>query len=508
MGTSNGIEGIALQQDRFQRLLPPGSMLSQRMVRGGFWVFVLRIVERLFGLARTVVLARLLAPKDFGLFGIALLAISALETFSQTGFQQALIQKNKDIKAYLDTAWTVQAIRGVVLALMLFGIGPYVAEFFDEPMAAALVRLLGLSMLFQGLSNIGVVYFQKELEFHKQFIYQLSGTLVDLVVAIAAALLLRNAWALIFGLLAGNLVRLGVSYLIHPYRPRLQLEGAKAKELYRFGRWILGSTVLVFLTTQGDDIFVGKLLGVTALGLYQMAYGISNMPATEITHVISQVAFPVYSKLQDDLPKLREAYLKVLQVTAFVSMPLAGMIFILAREFAALFLGEKWMPMVPAMQILVLAGLLRAVAGISGYVFQGIGSPKIDTMLQMVRLLVLAVSIFPLTTQFGISGASLAVLLSILVSGIGFGYMGIKATGCAIRDFSKAVVLPLMNGLVMVSVIYIFQITTRTTGILSFILSAVIGTMGYLGLTLVLDRFLNYGMCSVIGQSYRALRGI
>ena len=89
-------------------LFSPGETLSQRVVRGGLWVFGLRIVGRVFGLVRTIVLARLLAPEDFGLFGIALLTMSALETFSQTGFQAALIQKKEDIKPYLDTAWTVQ----------------------------------------------------------------------------------------------------------------------------------------------------------------------------------------------------------------------------------------------------------------------------------------------------------------------------------------------------------------------------------------------------------------
>ena len=166
------------------------------------------------------------------------------------------------------------------------------------------------------------------------------------------------------------------------------------------------------------------------------------------------------------------------------------------------------MPMVPAMQILVLAGLLRSMAGISGYVFQGVGSPKVDTMLQMIRLSVLAISISPLTIRLGISGASLAVLLSILASGIGFGYMGIRITKCAIRDFSKAIVLPLANALVMVSVIYVFMITAYTAGILQFVLSAVMGVVSYLGMTLFLDRFLNYGMYSIIRQSLRAFRGI
>ena len=93
-----------------KRLFNPGDSLSQRVVHAGFWAFALRITDRLFGLARTIVLARVLSPNDFGLFGIALLGLSALDTFSQTGFQQALIQKKGDIRPYLNTAWTVQVI--------------------------------------------------------------------------------------------------------------------------------------------------------------------------------------------------------------------------------------------------------------------------------------------------------------------------------------------------------------------------------------------------------------
>jgi len=456
---------------------------------------------------RTIVLARLLAPKDFGLFGIALLAMSALETFSETGFQAALIQKKGGIKPYLDTAWTMQVIRGAALALILFGIGPYVAAFFGEPAAATLLRVLGLSMLFQGFANIGVVYFQKELEFHKQFVYQLSGTLVDLVVAISAALLLRNAWALIFGLLAANFVRMVVSYLIHPYRPRVRFEGAKVKELHSFGRWILGSSVLVFLTTQGDDIFVGKLLGVTALGFYQLAYQVSNMPATEVTHVISQVTFPTYSKLQDDLPKLGEAYLKVMQVTAFISIPLAGIIFVLSREFTHLFLGEKWMPMVPAMQVLVSAGLTRSVAATAGSVFQGVGKPQIETTGHILRLSVLAISIYPLTARWGIVGAGASVFLSILVSAVGFSCMALRITKCGIKEFSKAVVLPLINALIMIWLIYLFKIKAGAVGILELTLLVAIGGVSYLAIAFFLDRFSNYRMHSLIRECLTALRG-
>jgi len=286
-------------------------------------------------------------------------------------------------------------LRGFILFIILYFIAPYAAIFFNSPEAKTIIQVIGFAILLRAFTNIGVIYFQKELEFSKQFIYQFSGTLADFIVAIFAVLILRNVWALVFGLLAGNIVRCVMSYFIHPYRPHLSKDLGRAKELIGFGKWIMGSSILVFLITQGDDIFVGKILGTTALGFYQLAYRISNMPAIEITHVISQVTFPAYSKLQDNIPKLREAYLKVLQITAFLSFPIAGLIFVLAPDFTKIFLGEEWMLIVPAMQVLVFAGLVRSIAATTDSIFHAVGKPKIETRWQMIRLLAIATLIYP-----------------------------------------------------------------------------------------------------------------
>lgn len=482
--------------------LKPGETLSQRAVHGGTWVFALRIINRLFGLVRTIILARVLAPHDFGLMAIALLAMATLETFSETGFQTALIQKKGNTKAYLDTAWTILILRGFVLFAILYLIAPYAATFFNAQEAKPIIQVIGISILFQAFTNIGVIYFQKELEFKKQFIYQFAGTLADFIVAVSFVLILRNVWALVFGLLAGNFVRFIASYLIHPYRPHLNLDLGKTKELFGFGKWILGSSILVLLITRGDDIFVGKMLGVTALGLYQMAYLISNLPTTEIANVISQVTFPAYSKLQDNIPKLKEAYLRVLQVTTFLSFPIAGLICVLAPDFTEIFLGAKWMPMVPAMQVLALAGLIRSIAATTGPIFYGVGQPRIDTRWQIIRLLVLTALIYPFTIQWGILGASTAVLLSISASTIGFSFRVIKLTECGIKRFSKLVALPLVNGIVMVSFILALDVSINMTGILEFFLFVGVGILTYLSMAYIQDRFLNYGMRPIIKEIF------
>jgi O-antigen/teichoic acid export membrane protein len=482
--------------------------LRTRVVRGGIWVFALRIADRLFRLARTIVLARLLAPEHFGLFGIALLAMSAVETFSQTGFSAALIQKKEETKSYLDTAWTVHAIRGILLALIVFAIAPYVARFFDAPAAKPILQVIAFSVLLGGFTNIGVIYFQKELEFHKTFIYQLSGTLADIGVAISAAFLLRNVWALVFGLLAGNLVRTVVSYFIHPYRPHPCFNQQQFKELFGFGKWLLGSSILVFLITQGDNIFVGKLLGVAALGFYQLAYRLSNIPATEITHVISRVTFPAYSKLQGNLPRLREAYLKVLQLTAFLSFPIAGLIFVLAPDFTRIFLGQKWMPMVPGMQGLVLAGLMRSIMATTGPIFLSVGRPQIETKWQVVRLIVLGASIYPFGVQWGILGVSIAVLLSSLVSTVGFICMAVKITTCKKRAFAKVITFPLISGLLMASLVFGLKAGNSRLGAWGFFLLAGVGGLSYLSVIYLLDRYLNYKMELLLRENLNCLRRI
>lgn len=474
--------------------------LSKKVVQGGMWIFGLRIINRGLGFVRTIILARLLVPEDFGLFGIAMLAIATLETFSQTGFQAALIQKKENVESYLDTAWTVSAIRSVLLFLILFFSAPLVATFFNLPQATLVIKVIAVSTLLSGFRNIGILFFQKELKFNKVFFYELSATLVDLTVAITLAFMLRNVWALVWGGLAANFVRLFMSYMLHKYRPRVRFRKSEFKELFGFGKWILGSSILVFLATQGDDIFVGKMLGVTALGLYQMAYLISNLPATEIAHVVSQVTFPAYSKFQNDIQRLREAYLDVLHLTAFVSIPMAGGIFILAPEFTKIFLGVKWMPMVSAMQVLALAGLIRSIAKTAGVLFLAIGKPQIDTLWHITRLFVLAILIYPFAMKWGLTGVSIVVFLSILVMSIGFGFEVVKITKCRGKRFLRAVFFPLINTTFMILLISTLKIGNNIVSIWRFSLIITIGVLAYFGIAYLQDRFFNYGIRVLIKQ--------
>jgi len=403
-------ESEELESEVAEESSPSG--LTEKAVRGGSWVFALSASSNLFQFIKTIILARVLLPADFGLFGVALLALSVLDTFSQTGVRQALIQKKDRARDFLNTAWTIDVVRGIVIALLFFFAAPYIASFFKVTGATNILRAVGLSLVLTNLTNITVIYFDKELEFKKYFNYQFLGTIFDVLVSIVAVLILKNVWALVLGLLAGTIVRLIMSFVIDPYRPKLELKLEKAKELWKFGRWVLSYNALILLITQGDDIFVGKFLGAVSLGFYQMAYRISNMPATEVAHVIAQVTFPAYAKLQDDIPHLRKAYLRVLKATVILAFPVAGLIFVLAPDFTRLFLGAKWLAAVPLMQILVIFGVTRAVNATTGPIFQAVGKPKILAWVSLAQLIFMAAIIYPLARGYALPGIAWAVTLA------------------------------------------------------------------------------------------------
>ena len=478
-----------------------GESFSKKVIQGSVWIFSLRIINRGLGFIRTIILAKLLSPDDFGLLGIAMLAISTLETFTETGFQTALVQTDEKVDTYLDSVWTVSAIRGILLFSIIFFSAPLIAKFFNSPDAIFVIKVIALSSFISGFRNIGVVLFQKDLEFGKQFVYELSGTFVNLLVSISVAFILRNIWALVWGGLAAHCVQLILSFIIHPYHPRFKLDPNKIKSLLPFGKWIFGSSIVTFLVTNGDDIFVGKILGTTALGLYQMAFLISNLSATEVALVVSRVTFPVYSKIQKDSQRLSSAYSDVLQIVAFLSILIAGGIFILAPEFTKIFLSEKWLPMVPAMQVFALASVARSIVATTSPVFSAIGRPDLGTKFQTLRLILLVMLIYPFTLHWGLTGASWAVFLSLWMSSFGFISMAIRTTRSSILHIGRAIIFPVVNMTVVFGVALYFKEIIPPENLTTFLIFMVAIGCAYFLIACILDRIFKCGLVNIVRRS-------
>jgi len=387
--------------------------VKKTLVSGSFWIAVSEILKAVAELSSSIIAARVLSPEDFGLMGTVLLTIAVLENFSRTGFDQALIQKQDEVEPFLNVAWTWHVLRGVGLAALLAVAAVPVSHFFDQPTLKYLIWAMTLQVVFQGAQNIGLVFFSRDLNFKTICVVNGLQAFASAGVAIPAVLVFQNVWGLVVGLIAGAFVSLIVSYVVQPFRPKLEWDPARFKELTRYGRWITGLSFIGFIVTQGDDIFVSKYLGLAALAYYQLAYSISNLPATKVTHVISRVSFPTYARLQNNPEGLRAAFVGVLRSTMMLSAPVSVVIWLAAPGIVEHILGQKWAPILPLIQILVISAFVRSFAALGGALFQACDRPDLDLKMNLPRFVAVVGLIWPLTAWRGLEGASWVVLIAI-----------------------------------------------------------------------------------------------
>lgn len=464
-------------------------------MKSGIWATITNILDRGLQLLMVAILARMLTPADFGLLGIALLTLSAFKRFSNIGFDQALIQKGSgNVDSYLNTYWSIEILRGLLLAGLLLLVAPLVAGFFDEPRATPILRVIALTPLLLGLRNPGIVYFRKDLEFDKQFVYTMSGSVTNFVVALAVALATQSVWALVLGYVSSDAARLLASYAIHDYRPRPGFDLEVAKDLFGFGKWITGSESVYFLINQGDDAVIGWVLSATSLGLYQVAYQFAKAPATEISQIISSVAFPAYSQLQDDIPALRTAFFRTLQVTMVISFPASVGIAVVAPTFVEAVLGPDWTPVVPVMQLIAVYGLLIALGSAYSPVWKALGRPDYMAKLGVFRLVLTALIIIPVTREFGIVGTAAAVLgvyvFPVMPIDV---YLVIRSVETSLGRLLREISYPAVASLLMGGVVYWLQSTlTLPWALLELAVLVAVGAAVYGAAVAALELGLNW----------------
>jgi len=385
--------------------------IKPKVIRSGFWGLGGNWLSRGLGMIKMIILARLLLPLDFGILGLAIISINILNVFSETGIESALVQKQKIGKPELDTAWTIKIIRGLVLFVLLFMCAGWFASYFDNASLKPVLKVMAIVFLLEGCTNIGIVFFQKELEFKKKVILQLSADVAGFISALSLAFWLRNVWALVLGSIVWGIVKCLGSFRMHPYRPRIRWDWPVAKGLLSFGKHIFWISIMTFIVTSGDDALVGKLLGLTILGFYTMAYNIANVPVASLAGVVGKISFPAYSILQNEPERLKEAFKKVFEAVMIILLPLIGLIFLLARDFTAVCLGAKWLPLVPALKILCLLGLFRGLSNVLAALHLAVNRPNIQSRNKTIELVAFLILVYPLTLKWGLVGVSWGVTI-------------------------------------------------------------------------------------------------
>lgn len=389
---------------------------------------------------------------------ISLAIISFSQGTTQTGFESALIQKQHNTEDYLNTAWTIELIRYFAITLILIILAPLLSQFFKEPRITLILQILSISFILQGLRNIHVIYFRKDLEFDKQFFLEVIPQIANFIVVISLAFYLRNIWALVFAALITALLSSVISYIMHPGRPRLEFNKGRINELLKFGKWIFGQSIVVMFMDQAVTMFIGRFHGMSILGFFNRANVFSSQIFQQIVGVTWKIGYPAYSKLQSEASEFVQAYLRTLQILTFLGFPMAAGLIILSEDFVSLFLTDKWLPIVPVMQILCAQSfflLINAPAEIS---FQACGLPKIGAKITSIGVIILFIIVYPLSHYLGLVGSVMAIFFSTLITSPIMWYISLRIMNIPLAEFVKPIMFTAINTMIMCVSMYVIKI--------------------------------------------------
>lgn len=384
-------------------------------IKGVSWMSAGRAVNRGLTFIKILVLARVLTPSQFGVFGIASLILAFLETITETGINIVLIQSKNQLSEYLSSAWVVSIIRGILIAILLIVTAPFIALFFHSPSALGVILFISIVPFVRGFINPAEVKFQKDLRFNLQFWFTSALFIVDAFTAVITALITHSVYSLALGMLVSALLEVVLSFILISPRPNFAIDKRYFREIFHRGMWVTAYTIFNYIAENGDNAVVGRVMGATPLGFYQMAFKVSILPITEVSNVVSSVAFPVYTKIADDTRRLREAFLKTL-ITVFLGALILGtIIFLFPNQIIFILLGDKWLSIAPVLQVLIIYGVLRTISGPASALFLALGKQKYVTAMIFLRFFGLAVTIYPLVHMYGLVGAGYSQLLSVII---------------------------------------------------------------------------------------------
>lgn len=363
-------------------------------------------------IVRTVVVARLLLPEEFGKYALVVALVGLLETTTNSGFYEAIIKGDKTESESLKAAWTVVVIRGTVVTAILFVLANWVGAWFAEPDLSLLLRVIAVTPMIRSAASLGPVLAQRRVDYRWTARVTIAAQVIDLLVSILLVWILGSALGLALGAVAGALTGLATSYLSPGFAPGLIWRWVAVRPLLSFARWRWLSQIAWYAAAQGDDLIVGRVLGMPSLGVYRIAYTVGNLPTTETATALVQVTFPALARAESiSRANVLRMYERYLTLTVGVAGLLATTILVLADPLVRTLLGEAWTAAIVPLGIISMGGLYRALAATGGALFLGIGKPAWDATMQSVRAVVLLLGL-ALLLRHGVVGAAAASALS------------------------------------------------------------------------------------------------
>lgn len=362
---------------------------------------------------RSIVIARLLFPEDFGLFGMALTVSAALHAFTTIGLDQSIIagkfKTEAELNSHLNDVWSAELLRTTFLAILMAASAYPMARFYGQPKLQLLIPFLSLSILIQGFRNIGLVVFRKEISFSRIFWSEAATNIAATSFTLGLLMLVPNVWTLVLGHIFTTAVSVIFSYVFHPFRPKLTLQKQSLQAVFRLGRLPMVLAITSYVTTMADNVIVALVLGTDALGNYAMAYTLAGVPIAILVYTFASVMFPAYAELTARNPErlagaMKSSFSIICLLLVIITIPLL----LLGPDIVEFLYGSKWSVAGSTLRVLALLIPLRGAVLIISTLFFGLNKLKLLANGKTRETILFLLILYPMTKFFGLKGAASA----------------------------------------------------------------------------------------------------
>lgn len=370
------------------------SSLTDKTLSGFVWAFGERFGVQAMQLVIFIVLARILTPEDFGLMGMLAVFIAVSRSLADSGFGQALIQKKGADEVDFSSVFYMNLLVSVVIYGLLFMTAPFIAAFYGEPVLIELIRVLSFRLIAGAFSMVQVAKLTKEVKFKKLMIAKLPSTLLGGLAGIVAGYMDYGVWSLVIQQLTDATAYSIQIWIQSKWRPGWVYDKNRVKELFDFGGKLMAAGVLNAVYKNIYEIVIGRFFSTEQVGLYTQASKIKQLPVQNISSALGRVTFPVLSEIQDDNPRLKRVYKKIIRQVFLLISPLMIGGIILAEPLFRLVLTEKWINAVPYFQWLCITGLFYPANSYNLNILKVKGRSDLVLVLSIVKKVCITFGLF------------------------------------------------------------------------------------------------------------------
>lgn len=398
--------------------------LMGRTARGMAWSMTATIGGRLISLLSLAVLARLLAPEDFGLLAFALVFLGYLETVGDLGTGAALVYWSDRWRDVAQLTFIANLLMGIIWVGIALVSASFVAEFFGSPEGGPVLRALAWAIPLKALGTTHDALLQRDLRFRTRLVPEVALLATKATISVVLALLGFGVWSLVWGQLAGQALSTVLLWTLLPWRPRADLPRDLIRPVFEYGRGIVSVNVIAAVVHHVDIVIVGRMFSVAILGLYQMAFKIPDIAVTLLVRITSKVLFPALARFRGVGGHFPDMYLPALRYLSLLTVPATVGLVMLAEPLVLMLFGDQWSGSAPILKVIAIYTGVKALGSYVGDLLKAMGRPGILALLGTARALVLVPALILAATQSVQAVAMTLVGVTVLSTGVNLALAG------------------------------------------------------------------------------------